>query len=203
MTSLTSRAALPLAAVALVAGTIGVQLGHGGGSYEPLRPADACVERPVTSQADGIEGLTERLVLIGIDDAACTLGTSREALTLRIAQSDEPTAAEISALRRGLLSAVRRMKADGTLPPASDLVDEVLDSADLNPLLERIIRALPDSAIDAALKTDDVLRRTIDDLDLRRLLRELDDVSAIDEQIEPAVTQAVKDSLEARVRDLV
>ena len=203
MTSLTSRAALPLAAVALVAGTIGVQLGHGGGSYEPLRPADACVERPVTSQADGIEGLTERLVLIGIDDAACTLGTSREALTLRIAQSDEPTAAEISALRRGLLSAVRRMKADGTLPPASDLVDEVLDSADLNPLLERIIRALPDSAIDAALKTDDVLRRTIDDLDLRRLLRELDDVSAINEQIEPAVTQAVKDSLEARVRDLV
>ena len=203
MTSLTSRAALPLAAVALVAGTIGVQLGHGGGTYEPLRPADACIERPVTSQADGIEGLTERLVLIGIDDAACTLGTSREALTLRIAQTDEPTAAEISALRRGLLSAVRRMKADGTLPPASDLVDEVLGSADLNPLLERVIRALPDSAIDAALKTDDVLRRTIDDLDLRMLLRELDDVSAINEQIEPAVTQAVKDSLEARVRDLV
>lgn len=203
MTSLTSRAALPLAAVALVAGTIGVQLGHGGGTYEPLRPADACIERPVTSQVDGIEGLTERLVLIGIDDAACTLGTSREALTLRIAQTDEPTAAEISALRRGLLSAVRRMKADGTLPPASDLVDEVLGSADLNPLLERVIRALPDSAINAALKTDDVLRRTIADLDLRRLLRELDDVSAIDEQIEPAVTQAVKDSLEARVRDLV
>ena len=203
MTSLTSRAALPLAAVALVVGTIGVQLGHGGGTYEPLRPADACIERPVTSQVDGIEGLTERLVLIGIDDAACTLGTSREALTLRIAQTDEPTAAEISALRRGLLSAVRRMKADGTLPPASDLVDEVLGSADLNPLLERVIRALPDSAINAALKTDDVLRRTIADLDLRRLLRELDDVSAIDEQIEPAVTQAVKDSLEARVRDLV
>lgn len=203
MTSLTSRAALPLAAVALVAGTIGVQLGHGGGTYEPLRPADACIERPVTSQVDGIEGLTERLVLIGIDDAACTLGTSREALTLRIAQTDEPTAAEISALRRGLLSAVRRMKADGTLPPASDLVDEVLGSADLNPLLERVIRALPDSAINAALKTDDVLRRTIADLDLRRLLRELDDVSAIDEQIGPAVTQAVKDSLEARVRDLV
>ncbi|KAA1378226.1 hypothetical protein [Aeromicrobium fastidiosum] len=203
MTSPARRAALPLAAVALVAGTIGVQLGHGGGTYEPLRPADACIERPVTSQVDGIEGLTERLVLIGIDDAACTLGTSREALTLRIAQADEPTAAEIGALRRGLLSAVRRMKADGTLPPASDLVDEVLGSADLNPLLERVVRALPDSAINAALKTDDVLRRTIEGLDLRRLLRDVDDVSAIDEQIEPAVTQAVKDSLEARVRDLV
>ncbi|KQX72406.1 hypothetical protein [Aeromicrobium sp. Root472D3] len=194
---------LPLVAVLLVVATIGAQLAHGGGTYEPLRPADACVERPVTTQADGIDGLTERLVLIGLDDAACTLGTSRESLTLQLARSDEPTRAQVDALRDGLRSAVARMKADGTLPEASALVDEVLDSADLNGLLERVIRALPDSVIDGALKTDDVLDRTIDQLDVRAVLDDVDDPSALNDRIETAVTQAVKDSLRARLRDLV
>ncbi|MFC5677724.1 hypothetical protein [Aeromicrobium endophyticum] len=195
---------LPVVAVVLVVATITVQLTHGGGTYEPLRPADACVERSVTSRATGIDGLTERLVLIGLDEAACTLRTSREALTLQLArQSGDPTTKQVDALREGLLSAVARMKADGSLPKASALVDEVLDSADLNGLLERIIRALPDSVIDRALSTDDVLVRTIDDLDVRALLDDLDDPSALDGRVEKAVTQAVKDSLEARLRDLV
>jgi hypothetical protein len=195
--------ALPVAALILVIGVIGVQLAHGGGTYEPLRPADACVERAVTSQAAGIEGLTERLVLLGVDDAACTLGVSREALTLELAQSDDRTDAEIDALRDGLHSAVRRVKDDGTLPPTSELVDEALDSANLNGLLERAIRALPDSVINGALKTDDVLDRAIDDLDLRALLTDLDDQDGLEQQVEAAVTQAVKDSLEARLRGLL
>lgn len=194
---------LPAAALLLVIATLAVQLAHGGGTYEPLKPADACVERPVTSQADGIDGLTERLVLIGLDEAACTLGTSREALTLELARSDEPTDAQVDALRGGLTEAVARMKADGTLPKASALVDEVLDDADLNGLVERIIRALPDSVVDGALKTDDVLDRTIDELDVRALLDDVDDPSAVNDRVEAAVTQAVKDSLRARLRDLV
>jgi len=182
---------------------VGVQLAHGGGTYEPLRPADPCAERQVTSQASGIDGLTERLVLLGIDGAACRLHVSREALTLELAQSDVPTDAQIDALRSGLKSAVERMKDDGTLPPASELVDESLASADLNGLLKSAIRALPDSVIDAALKTDDVLTRAIDDLDLRQVLTNLDDQDALEQQIEVAVTEAVKDSLEARLRGLL
>jgi hypothetical protein len=194
--------AMPVAALALVCAVVGVQLAHGGGTYEPLRPADPCVERPVTSRAHGIDGLTERLVLIGIDGAACRLHVSREALTLELAQTD-PTDAQVAALRAGLQSAVHRMKGDGSLPPASDLVDEALESADLNDLLKRLIRALPDSVIDAAMKTDDVLRRAIDELNLRALLANVDDQQALEQQIEVAVTQAVKDSLEARLRDLL
>lgn len=194
---------LPVAAVILVIGVVGIQLAHGGGTYEPLRPADACVERTVTSQSDGIEGLTERLVLLGVDDAACTLGVSREALTLELAQSGDRTDAEIDALRGGLHSAVDRMKKDGTLPQASELVDEALDSANLNSLLERAIRALPDSVINKALKTDDVLDRAIDDLDLRALLANLDDQDDLEQQVEAAVTKAVKDSLEDRLRNLL
>ena len=120
----------------LVSGVLGVQVAHGGGTFEPLQPADPCVARTVTSQADGMDGLTERLVLLGIDDAACRLGVSREALTLELAQPGPRTDDEIDALRDGLLSAVDRMKDDGTLPPASELVDEALDNADLNDFLE-------------------------------------------------------------------
>jgi hypothetical protein len=95
------------------------------------------------------------------------------------------------------------MKDDGTLPPASALVDEALDSADLNDFVKAAIRALPDSVIDAALKTDDVLTRTIDNLDLRALLADVDDRQSLDQQLDAAVTQAVRDSLTGRLRDLL
>jgi hypothetical protein len=203
MTALRRLAGLPIVAVVLVSGVLGVQVANGGGSFEPLQPADPCAERTVTSRADGIDGLTERLVLLGIDGAACQLGVSREALTLELAQPGTRTDAEIEALHQGLLAAVQRMKDDGTLPPASDLVDDALDGADLNGLLEAAIRALPDSVVNAALKTDDVLTRAIDDLDLRALLANLGDQDDLNQQIEAAVTQAVQDSLAARLRDLL
>lgn len=195
--------ALPAFALLLVSGVLGVQLANGGGSFEPLRPADPCAARTVTSQAGGIDGLTERLVLLGLDGAACRLHVSREALTLELAQPGPRSDAEVAALRAGLLDAVRRMKDDGTLPPASALVDEALDSSDLNAFLEAAIRALPDSVIDSALKTDDVLTRTIDALDLRALLADVDDQQGLNTQLTTAVTQAVRDSLAARLRDLL
>lgn len=203
MTSLRRMIGLPVTALVLVGGVLGVQVAAGGGSFEPLQPADPCAARAVTSRADGIDGLTERLVLIGIDDAACTLDVSREALTLELARPGTRTEAEIDAVREGLLSAVREMEDDESLPPASDLLDEALDNADLNGLLEAAIRALPDSVVDSALKTDDVLTRAIDDLDLRTLLDDLDSQDDLNQQIEAAITQAVKDSLAARVRDLL
>lgn len=195
-------AGLPVLALVLVAAVLGVQLANGGGSYEPLRPADPCADREVTSRSDGVEGLTEQLVLIGIDEAACTLQVSREELTLRLAQPGERTEAEIDALRDGLTTAVARMKDDGTLPPASSLVDEVLESADLNGFLKSAIRALPDGVIDAALKTDDVLTRAIADLDIRDLLENLTDQDDLEQQVGAAVEQAVKDSLVDRLRDV-
>jgi hypothetical protein len=203
MTSWLRWLALPVLAVAMVAGVLAVQVGHGGGSFEPLHPADPCVEREVTSRAEGIDALTERLVLLGVDGAACRLHISREALTLELAQSDDPTDAQVDALRGGLHDAVHRMKADGTLPPISSFVDEALDNADLNGFLKAAIKALPDSVIDAALKTDDVLDRTIDDLDLRELLANVDDQDDLNRQVEAAVTQAVKDSLVDRLRNLL
>lgn len=201
---MTPRAAgLPALALVLVAVVLGVQLGQGGGRFEPVRTADPCVERPVSSRAVGIDALTEELVLLGLDGAACRLGVSREALTLELAQGERRSDADVEALRSGLLDAVRRLDRDGDLPKASTLVDEALENADLNRFLEALIRALPDSVIDAALKTDDVLTRAVEDLDLREVLDDLDDRSSLNAQVEAAVTQAVRDSLVDRVRDLV
>ncbi len=203
MTSLARLAGMPVAALVLVGGVLGVQVANGGGSFEPLSAADPCAERTVTSRAEGMDGLTERLVLLGIDAAACSLHTSREALTLELAQPGVRTDAQVDALHEGLLSAVERMKDDGTLPPASDLVDEALENADLNGFLEAAIRALPDSVVNAALKIDDVLVRTINDLDLRSILENLDNEDDLYDQINAAVEQAVKDSLADRLRDLL
>ena len=200
---MTRLLALPALALVLVAGVLGVQLQHGGGRFEPLRPADPCVAREVTSQAEGLDALTERLVLLGIDGAACRLEVSREALTLELAQGGEPSHAVVDALRAGLLDAVRRLDDDGTLPPVSDLVDEALANADLNRFLEVLIEALPDSVIDGALKTDDVLERAIDDLDLRAVLEDLDDAGSLNARVNAAVERAVEDALLDRLRDLL
>ncbi|HEX4471548.1 MAG TPA: hypothetical protein VH085_06245 [Nocardioides sp.] len=196
-------AGLPAAALVLVGSVLGIQLANGGGAFEPLRPADPCVARAVSTPPDSLDALTERLVLLGIDGAACRLHVSREALTLELARPGARTDAEIEALHAGLLSAVRQLKDSGSLPPASQLVDETLDSVALNGFVKAAIRALPDSVVDAALKTDDVLTRTIDGLDLRTLLSDLDNQHALDQQLDAAVTRAVEDSLVARLRDLL
>jgi hypothetical protein len=194
---------LPVVAAVLVGGVLGVQAANGGGDFVPARSADPCAVRTVASASPGIEGLGERLVLLGLDGAACRLGVTREALVLDLAQPGERSDAQIDAMRAGLLQAVDRMSADGSLPPASDLVDEAVDGSDLPGLVKFGIRALPDSLVNGALKTDDVLRRAIGNLDLRSLLDNLDDPDTLTQQIDAAVSDAVKDSLIARLRDLV
>lgn len=194
---------LPVLAAALVGGVLGVQLGNGGGDFVPARAANPCSVRSVSSVSTGLDGLTERLVLLGLDGAACRLGVTREALVLELATGPQPSTAEVDAVRAGLLRAVALMKADGSLPKASELSDEAVDNADLSTFVKFLIRALPDSVIDGALKTDDVLERTINDLDLFAVLADLDDPDALRSRINDAVSKAVKDALVARLRDLL
>ena len=68
--------------------------------------------------------------------------------------------------------AVGTLKADGKLPKPSALVRQAVDESNLSSFRKAAIRAIPDVLIDKTLTTDDVLRRTINDLDLRMLLVE-------------------------------
>lgn len=188
---------LPLIAIMLVGGVLGVQFAQGGGDFTPAQPADPCAPRKINVVSTGVEGLGERLVLVGLDGAACRLGVTREALTLDLATQKAPTTAQVNAVRAGLLGAVPRLKAAGELPPVSNFTDEALAQADLPDFVKTIVRELPASVIDNALKTDDVLIRTVRALDLRAVLSNLSSTDALTKQIETAVTQAVKDAIVA------
>lgn len=197
MTSATRlrTAALPALAAVLVSGVLAVQLANGGGRYSPLRPANSCLAAPVNSVSTGIDGLTEELVLTGLAAAACQIGVSREAFALQLAQPGTRTDAQINALRAGLLTAVDSLKAAGKLPRASQLAREAVDASNLSGLRKAAIRAIPDALIDKTLTTDDVLRRTINDLDLRALLANLSDRQKLTSQVDTAVTKAVMERL--------
>jgi hypothetical protein len=195
---------LPALAIALSAGVLGVQAANGGGDFVPVSAADPCVPRTVTAASTtSIDALGELLVLYGLDGAACRLGVSRETYVLDLGLTTDFSDAKLEALRGGLLDAVDRLKAEGQLPPASELADEALAEADLNPFVKRLVTALPDGVVNSALRTDDVLRRAVTDLDLRTLLGELEDPAEVQRLITAAITEAVQDSLRARLRDLV
>lgn len=195
--------ALPIVAAIAVVAVVAVQLANGGGRYEPLTPPAACVEREVESQVDGIEGLGEELVLIGLADAACSLGVTREELTLELAQAATLTDTQEQALRDGLRSAVEELDAADALPPVSTLVDETVARADLNRFVEIAIGAVPNGVIDAALPTRDLLDRAIEELDLGVLVDNVADPDAIEAEIQRAITQSVVDTLLGRLRDLL
>jgi len=190
-------ASLPALSVVLVGGVLAVQLANGGGHYSPLRPAATCVIQPATSVSTGIDGLTEEVVLTGLEAAACQLGISREAFALQIAQPGAHTDAQVNALRAGLLTAVDTLKAAGKLPKASQLVREAVTASGLSGFRKIAIDAVPDALIDKTLTTDDILRRTINDLDLRMLLTNLGSREQLYKQVDAAVTKAVTERLAA------
>ena len=170
--------ALPLIAVLLVAVVLGTQVAAGGGDYVPQRPADPCAPRAIPTLPAQLEPVSERIVLLGLDSAACRLGISRERLVLALAdpRSLDPDAP--AALKAGLRSAVDRLDREGRLPKVSQLLPEALEEADLPGFVKTVIAAIPDGTVDSVLPTAPLLRRAIDELDVEELVRELDDPAA-------------------------
>lgn len=194
---------LAVLSVVAVGAVIGIQLAAGGGRYEPTTPPSACTDRVPEEAAATVEQLSEQLVLVGVANAACDLGISREALVLELAQSSTPTTEQVDALRAGLVAAVDELDAAGTLPKASELRDEVLERADLNPLVAGALRLLPASVVDTALPTDEVLTRAIADLDVRALLTDLDNADQLNAEVERAVTDAAQDTFLSQLSTLL
>jgi hypothetical protein len=191
---------LPLIAVLLVAAVLGVQLAAGGGDYVPRRPANPCTLRPVPPIPAQLEPLAERIVLLGLDSAACRLGVSRERLVLAPADTRSLDPRAPAALKAGLGDAVDRLDRERRLPKVSRLLPEALDQTGLPGIDKTIINAIPDGLVDSALPTGALLRRTVDELDVDRLLRELDDPRRLESAVRSAILHAALRQILDRLR---
>lgn len=192
--------ALPLIAALLVAAVLGIQVAAGGGHYVPRRPADPCAPHAVPPIPARLEPLAERLVLLGLDGAACRLGISRERLVVSLADTRTLDPRAAAALKAGLRDAVNRLERVGRLPKTSQLLPQALDQANLPGIVKTLIGAIPDSTVDSALPTGPVLRRAVDELDVGRLLRELDNPDQLESTVRSAILQAVRDQILDRLR---
>lgn len=191
--------ALPLIAVVLVAAVLGVQVAAGGGHYVPLKPANPCQPRPVASIAPQLDPLAEQIVLLGLDNAACHLGISRERLVLTLANTRTLDPRTPAALKAGLGEAVDQLAREGRLPKVSQLLPQALDQANLPGIAKTLIEALPNGVVDNLLPTVPLLHRTIDELDVGRLLRQLHDPGQLESAIRTAILQAAKAQILARL----
>jgi hypothetical protein len=136
----TTLAALLLAAAVLV----GVELGKGAASYGSAQIENPCRFR--TFEGSGLDATVQRVVLDGLDGAACRLGVSREVLVLSLAggggfpHTKLDRARIEKALRAAMLEAVDRAERRGDVPGF------------LVPLLRRAIESAPlDALIRGAL----------------------------------------------------
>jgi hypothetical protein len=184
------RLALPLIALLLVAVVLGVQVAAGGGHYVPRRPANPCTPRPVPPIPAQLEPLAEQIVLLGLDNAACRLGISRERLVLALADTRTLDPRTPAALRAGLRDAVNRLDREGRLPKVSQLLPQALGQANLPGIAKTILEAIPAGLIDNALPTGPLLLRTVNELNVNRLLHQLHDPRQLDSAVRSAILRA-------------
>jgi hypothetical protein len=118
-----------------------VEFGLGAASYGSSRLADPC--RPRAFAGSGLDATVQRVVLDGIDGAACRLGTSREELVLSLASGAgypprrwNRHTIEV-ALRAGMLGAVDAAERRGEIP---DVFASLLRGAIRSAPLQELIR---------------------------------------------------------------
>jgi hypothetical protein len=194
------RLLLPLIAVLLVAAVLGVQIAAGGGQYVPRRPANPCVARPIPPIKPELDPVAQQIVLLGLDSAACQLGISRERLVLALADTRSLDPRAPAALKAGLRDAVDRVDRARRLPKVSQLLPQALDHAALPGIVKTLIAAIPASLVDKALPTAPLLRQSVDELDVNRLLHELGDPGQLSSAIQSAVLQAALAQILDRLR---
>ena len=195
--------ALIAAALVLSAGVIGVQLASGGADFVPQRPADPCQDRGRPAPAD-LEGLAEAVVLTGIDEAACKLGVTRERLLLALPSREDRAelAQELGtdeeglaqATKDGLLAGIDRLEKAGQLPKASALLPSIADQLGIS---TGLVGLIPDGLVDNLLPTADLLRRSIEKVDVNAVLADFDDRKALESTLRDALFKAAIEEAKA------
>ncbi|HEU4355653.1 MAG TPA: hypothetical protein VFT27_08705 [Actinomycetota bacterium] len=128
--------ALALGAVAL----IGLELANGAVDAGALTVRDPCQPRP-PFPGQGLDATLQRIVLDGLDGAACELGTTREELVLSLGPGagsgtwDDATIEQ--AVRAGLLEAIDDAEQRGSLGAIAALaLREIVERAPVGWLVD-------------------------------------------------------------------
>jgi hypothetical protein len=137
------RAALWIVAALLASGAVLVAVELGKGALEEPSPKIANPCKPRDGRTGGIDTTIQRIVLDGLDGAACRLHTTREELVLPLGADsavlprrwDEHTV-EV-ALRAGLLRSVDAAERRGDVPGfLAPLLRRLVESAPLDRLVQ-------------------------------------------------------------------
>ena len=140
-----SRRAASVALAALFMGAatlIGAELANGAADAGTLAVRDPCEPRPAFP-GEGLDATLQRIVLDGLDGAACELETTREELVLALAPSsgvepipwDDETIEQ--ALRAGLLEAISDAEERGSLNAlVAVLLREIVERAPVQWLVD-------------------------------------------------------------------
>lgn len=134
-------------------GLVGAELAAGGAGFGATPARDPCRTGPDPYPGDGFDAAVQRLLLGGLDGAACELGTTREELVLSLDGDaglgtlhwDRPTVQR--AVRSGLVRAVDDSERRGTVPGWA-----------AGPLREAVARAPVEALLGAADWMGDALR---------------------------------------------
>lgn len=124
--------------IALVAGAlvlVVVELANGAAGRVSPTVASPCAPRP-PFPGSGLDATIQRVVLEGLDGAACKLGTTREQLVLSLSPTSHGLGhlsrqQVVDAVRSGLTAAIAAEARHGHIPSA------------LVPLLDRLVRSTP------------------------------------------------------------
>ncbi len=196
-------------AVVLSIGLLGVQLAAGGADFVPQRTADPCQDRgrPVP---DDLDGLVEVVIVTGINDAACDLGVSRERLLLALpSKADRAELAKelgtddrglAQSVKEGLRTAIDRLDRDGQLPKASVLLPSIADQLNIPGIISDRI---PDSLVDRVLSTGDMLRWSLDRIDVNAILAGLDEGRSIESILRDEIISGVIEDARAWLKDVL
>ena len=144
MTRMTPALAILATLLAAVVVLVAVELGKGAAAEPGPKLANPCHARP--GRNGGFDAAVQRIVLDGLDGAACRLHTTREELVLSLAPEtgvrrrwDQHTI-EV-AVRAGLLQAVDRAERRGDTPGfAAPLLRQLVETAPLDRLIRGGIR---------------------------------------------------------------
>jgi len=136
---ITPALAILAALLAAVLALVAVELGKGSADEPGPKLADPCHSAP--DRTGGFDATVQRIVLDGLDGAACRLHTSREELVLSLAPEtgvqrrwDDHTI-EV-AVRAGLLGAVDKAERRGDIPGfAAPLLRQLVETAPIDRLV--------------------------------------------------------------------